>query len=378
MQCPNCRTENGPGAKFCTGCGTALPVNPAPSMPTNPSVPPVTGGNVPPSSPYPQQNGPYAAPSPYPPRPYPQASPPAPVKKSRGGLIALIVILVFVLIIAGSVGIVMLLKARNKPEGAGRQNSTEEFTSAVTVTTVDATEKENPPETTAENPAGPVSGAAERDYSILYGVWTSQSGDWQIYILPDGTYHFSRPDGYFTGSVQSEKGGYGMYLNDGSRLLNDSFLSFDQDDGNCLTYVNGDGQVYLYHSAEQYEGYDYQLVTLYWGDAISQLFSVYDHCRVDRTDNPADILVSVQYPVTDFKVLDLQLKDVSQAGELSFNVSEVYELPILLPRRPALLTLAFAGDIPNRGISFTDPNGNVRRYYISVSGYDGSYSLTEF
>ena len=293
-------------------------------------------------------------------------------------MIALIVILVFVLIIAGSVGIVMLLKARNKPEGAGRQNSTEEITSAVTVTAVDATEKENPPETTAENPAGPASGAAERDYSILYGVWTSQSGDWQIYILPDGTYHFSRPDGYFTGSVRSADGGYVMYLADGTVMPGDARLELGGEHKNCLLYRSGDDVVYLYRSAVEYEGYDYNLVSLYWGTEAYEIFPVYDRQIIDQTDNPAVLLIRVDYPVTDFKVLDLELKDVSQAGELSFNVTELFEKPIMLPRRPVELTLSLAGDIPNREIAFTDPNGNVRRYYISVNGYDGAYSLTEF
>lgn len=90
------------------------------------------------------------------------------------------------------------------------------------------------------------------------------------------------------------------------------------------------------------------------------------------------IVYFVNAPIRNFKVLALELKEMSPAGKPIFNIKELYTKDVLRPERPLLVKTALFGSIPNNGFSYTDGYGKTRYYAVSESGMDGSVVFSEF
>ena len=96
------------------------------------------------------------------------------------------------------------------------------------------------------------------------------------------------------------------------------------------------------------------------------------------------ILFTTDSRVTDFTLLDLSVEDFTETGAVIFSATPVaFEeerggLPsVMTPDTPVAVQLIFPGDLPAYGISYVDAGGNLRRFAIEVSGYDGSVLLKE-
>ena len=81
--------------------------------------------------------------------------------------------------------------------------------------------------------------------------------------------------------------------------------------------------------------------------------------------------------VSDFKFNSLTLSE-SNDGETVFKEEELYSLDSLVMDKAVTITVEFPGDLPNYGISYKDAGGNVRRYAICESGFDGSIYLSGY
>lgn len=70
--------------------------------------------------------------------------------------------------------------------------------------------------------------------------------------------------------------------------------------------------------------------------------------------------------------------DLDEEGNMTFFETELYYADRLTAERPLVLGMVFHGDTPGYGISYTDGNGRTRRFYIGMSGDEGSLFLGEF
>lgn len=101
-------------------------------------------------------------------------------------------------------------------------------------------------------------------------------------------------------------------------------------------------------------------------------------------DGAAFLLFTTDSPVTEFTVLALELKDFTETGAAIFSAAPVVleegldSLPeVMTMDTPVAVQLGFMGTIPNYGISYVDENGDLRRFALVQSGYDGSVLLDE-
>lgn len=101
-------------------------------------------------------------------------------------------------------------------------------------------------------------------------------------------------------------------------------------------------------------------------------------------DGAAFLLFTTDSPVTEFTVLALELKDFTETGAAIFSAAPVVleegldSLPeVMTVDTPVAVQLGFMGTIPNYGISYVDENGDLRRFALVQSGYDGSVLLDE-
>lgn len=80
--------------------------------------------------------------------------------------------------------------------------------------------------------------------------------------------------------------------------------------------------------------------------------------------------------ITDVKVLELSFVDIDEAGVATFSAEEKYCVDSLKRGQDFMIGTAFAGDIPNNGISFVDVNGKTHAYSFGISGMDGSLVMS--
>lgn len=97
----------------------------------------------------------------------------------------------------------------------------------------------------------------------------------------------------------------------------------------------------------------------------------------DGGEYAVQLVCAASGPVTDFRVLSLVMTDFRDDGPV-FAETELYRQETLTPDCPLAVTLTFAGDLPNNGISYVDDTGETLRFALSMSGEDGSLLLEAY
>jgi len=96
---------------------------------------------------------------------------------------------------------------------------------------------------------------------------------------------------------------------------------------------------------------------------------------LDDTQFSVDVRFTAQSAVGEFTLLALELSEDSAP---TFNVTELYHHGTLMPWESLVAVMSFPGDTPAYGISYEDVYGEVHRFAVEISGFDGSLLLTKF
>ena len=86
---------------------------------------------------------------------------------------------------------------------------------------------------------------------------------------------------------------------------------------------------------------------------------------------------SFNEPVSEFKVLAIEVTDVTEEGKLVYNSSVSFDGGSYDAGEALVIEIPFMGDIPNNAISYKDPDGTEHILFVSISGKDGSVTLSE-
>ena len=149
----------------------------------------------------------------------------------------------------------------------------------------------------------------------------------------------------------------------------------------------------------------YEMRYLGYGMYEASQGSMFDYAALLPTDSPENVFVfppggilthdddlvyvdiSNGAPVTgilftktelqNFRILEIALEGVNEAGEPVFAGKELYQQDRFYPEHPIALTMTFYGDSPNVGISYEEPYGGRKYYALYASGMDGSLLLDE-
>lgn len=99
----------------------------------------------------------------------------------------------------------------------------------------------------------------------------------------------------------------------------------------------------------------------------------YHYCKADDSEYAVSIAFRAQKSLWDVAFTSL---DYTEEG---FQVRDLlYQVAQLDPNKPLVADVSFPGDLTTYGIRFTDPEGIVRQYTVSVSGRNGSLVLEEY
>lgn len=102
-----------------------------------------------------------------------------------------------------------------------------------------------------------------------------------------------------------------------------------------------------------------------------------DSFTADSSEYAKDVVFYTPSEVTNFKFNSLSPVEISDGGMI-FDEEELYSLERLIMDKAVTVTMEFKGDTPCYGISYTDAVGNVRRFAVCESGFDGSIVLSEY
>ena len=111
-----------------------------------------------------------------------------------------------------------------------------------------------------------------------------------------------------------------------------------------------------------------------YADYAAESFNAFHAYWSDETDyitaigfTPAEKLTDVRFGLLDwFETESWQMSE------------ELYTIEEMDPDHAFLAQVVFWGDMTTYGISFTDADGEVRHYAVSISGKDGSLVCTEY
>ena len=94
-------------------------------------------------------------------------------------------------------------------------------------------------------------------------------------------------------------------------------------------------------------------------------------CIADTAEGVTRVAFRATQALTDVALYEIVFTETFDKGDL------LYSLPLLTPDKPLVADLLFAGDMSMFGISFTDSEGNICSYILSVSGRNGTLILSE-
>ena len=113
-------------------------------------------------------------------------------------------------------------------------------------------------------------------------------------------------------------------------------------------------------------------------EALLANLTDYDQFADYPSDYQTQLVFTADAPVSDFRFLALTLRDVGADGTMYYDTEDLYTTDALTEGKPVVIRMTFAGDVPDRGIAYTDADGITRYFAITTSGEDGSLLLMEF
>lgn len=102
-----------------------------------------------------------------------------------------------------------------------------------------------------------------------------------------------------------------------------------------------------------------------------------DSYVADSSDYACKLVFFTPTEVSGFKFNSLT-PVISDDGEMNFTEEELYSLDSLVMDKAVTITMEFAGDTPHYEIAYTDASGNVRKYAVRESRFDGSIYLSRY
>ena len=104
----------------------------------------------------------------------------------------------------------------------------------------------------------------------------------------------------------------------------------------------------------------------------------YDRIDLSAGELVSSVLFVADSTVTDFQISSLFMESVDDNGIIDFSATPLHTQDVLTPGKALVADLTFFGDSPSYGISYVDANRQLWRFYIVISGYDGSIILGEY
>ncbi|MGP1376506.1 MAG: rhodanese-like domain-containing protein [Bulleidia sp.] len=208
----------------------------------------------------------------------------------------------------------------------------------------------------------------------LYGTWVSETGNLTLSIFEDAFFNLTRSDGdSFYGKLQFTDEERGMWMRgpryelvqtSGAIVYDNANVSFDDNHPGQMMLAYGGGAELLNERCAIGAGFAED------GMRAKDLI-------VDEGASAVKIVLVSNRDLNDFMFVSLALKNVTEDGKLEFDYETLYTTDVFRRGVPFSVQMAFLGDSPNHGFFYTDTDGVMHLYTLTLSGLDGSVEIEE-
>ena len=94
-------------------------------------------------------------------------------------------------------------------------------------------------------------------------------------------------------------------------------------------------------------------------------------------ETQSEILLTAKEKLSDVHFVKLGLEGVNDDGRPLYSADEKIYFESIAKDEEVIMLVTFFGDMPEYGLTFTDPDGEEHAFAIWVSGMDGSLSFEE-
>lgn len=238
----------------------------------------------------------------------------------------------------------------------------------------------------AEDTPSPLDLSEAQDFSDIAGVWHNENGTGSLTIYENGGFRLtdnaSDLEGYLVYTTEVYEGEwvkeprYEMYLENNEMLPGTYLVPVQEALGELDYVVNGGAERYTRSDAFYLS--DWTMIRAQWADnVILDYWGEYGEAVIDDDASTIGVLLTTTGTLNDFQILSISYEGEDQQGPI-FSTETLHEQRDLTADFPLLAHLSFPGDMPTRGISFTDAEGYTWYLSISQSGLDGSPVLGVF
>ena len=120
-----------------------------------------------------------------------------------------------------------------------------------------------------------------------------------------------------------------------------------------------------------------QKLSVYYEKDVKSKYKDYKRYKLKEGKPEDKVFFVTNKTVKNFKLFDLEYKDIDSNGKIIYDKKLVYTTKKLTPKKPLLADIYMFGNIPKLGISYIDNKGKTQKYIIYQSGKDGSVGLSK-
>lgn len=219
----------------------------------------------------------------------------------------------------------------------------------------------------------------EQDFDIapFFGTWISESGNLTLRVFKGSGFILTMEDDEpIQGHLEFTEEDRGLWASgpryelidlQGEVVYGNAFVTKDPEKSGEITLAYGGGAERLKEECPV------SIAFIYDGSAME----LYNSFVADEGNYAEMSMLVSNRDLKNFKIVRLTLKSISQDGHTDFISEPLYEQDVLAFNAPLLLQMIFSENIPSYGFSYTDDDGTVHLYGLSLSGRDDSIYVAE-
>ena len=223
--------------------------------------------------------------------------------------------------------------------------------------------------------------------SSYIGTWYSETGDKRLVVKADGSFFLDGTEEQEGWLSWTEEDGEGLWesgprfelYTEGGERIPETYLTLDEDHEGQIVYAVGGGAELFNFDGPAPEVQTRTVRAARVTEEMLPDLGDYDEFSTGyEGDYPVLLLYTAVEPVRDFRVLEVHFTDIDEAGNVYYDVLDLFAQDELTPECPLLVRTSFPGDMPTNGFSYIEEDGSIWYVAVGESGYDGSLVTEEF
>lgn len=115
-----------------------------------------------------------------------------------------------------------------------------------------------------------------------------------------------------------------------------------------------------------------------YGDEVDTAEIVFEEYNMEVSEWKTKVYFAASGVAKDFTLYKLSYEDVTEDGQPVFQEEVLYQNGDLEEGKGLMASIVFYGDMPEYGYSYVDEKGKLQKFYLVISGEDGSLQTSYY